>query len=262
VIPLRLLGGSTTTTAAHRTTATAGLEVTAGTLATHAATATRSTAARESTSPVELARVLTAFLDLDLDTVDRVGVSSDSSLESSGSLEIDESAVLRYVSWNVVWLDAFAYFAAADVKVLDLTVLGKGSLQSSVVNLAVDVLDVGALLVGVGSGSCILCTRLLLLVSSSCLPASGLTLASRWGLVTGGCCSLARGGGSSSGLRGSGGSGLGILRGLLGGGGVNDGSSDLVCGGCEAGPGSGSGRLRRTRGHGDRSGLLCRLCGR
>jgi hypothetical protein len=41
-----------------------------------------------------LARVLTAFLDLDLDAVDRVRVGSDGSLESSGCLEVDKSAVL------------------------------------------------------------------------------------------------------------------------------------------------------------------------
>jgi hypothetical protein len=94
-MPLRLLRGSTTTTAAHGTTAAAGLEVTAGSLASHATPATRSTTTRESSSPVELARVLTAFLDLDLDAVDRMGVGSDGSLESSGRLEVDEGAVLR-----------------------------------------------------------------------------------------------------------------------------------------------------------------------
>jgi hypothetical protein len=116
-----------------------------------------------------LARVLTAFLDLDLDAVDRVRVGSDGSLESSGCLEVDKSAVL----------------ATADVKVLNLAVLSKSSLQGSVVNLTVDVLDVSALLVGVSGRSGILCTGLLLLVSSGCLPASGLALACRGGLVTG-----------------------------------------------------------------------------
>ena len=91
---LCFLRGSATTSATHGTTSTAWLEVTAGSLAAHTATAARSTTARESSSPVKLARVLTAFLDLDLDAVDRVRVGSDGSLESSGCLEVDKSAVL------------------------------------------------------------------------------------------------------------------------------------------------------------------------
>jgi hypothetical protein len=66
-------------------------------LATHSAPATRSTTTRES-APVELARVLAALLDLDFDAVDRVGVGSNGSLESSGRLEIDKGTVLENVS--------------------------------------------------------------------------------------------------------------------------------------------------------------------
>ena len=83
-------------------------------------------------------------------------------------------------------------------------------------------------------------------MASDRLPASGLTLACGWGLLTSGSWGL--GGSSSGGLGGS--SGLGLLGHLLSGGCGDDGSSDLVSRGSEAGPSARSGRLRGTGGHG------------
>jgi hypothetical protein len=102
------------------------------------------------------------------------------------------------------------YLGAADVHVFNLAKLGKSSFKCTLFDLAEDVLDVGALLVGINGG----CTSLLLLVPSDTLPAGGLTLACRWGLVACG----------GRGLRGSGGGcgrwcrgcSLGLSRGLLG----------------------------------------------
>lgn len=90
--PLRLL--SRTAAAAHRTTSATRLEVSTRRLAAHTATATRSTTTSKSPT-VELPRVLTAFLDLHLDAIDRVRVSSDSGLESGGCLEVNKGAVLN-----------------------------------------------------------------------------------------------------------------------------------------------------------------------
>jgi hypothetical protein len=71
------------------------------------------------------------------------------------------------------------HLGTADVKVLDLAELGKGILQSTVLDLAVNVLDVGALLIRVRSRSLGLATNLLLLATGCSLPSSSFALASR-----------------------------------------------------------------------------------
>ena len=82
---------SATTATAHWSAATApGREATTR-LTTDAATATRSSAARISKG---LLRADTALFDLELETVDGVGVVANSVLECGRGLEVDESTVL------------------------------------------------------------------------------------------------------------------------------------------------------------------------
>jgi hypothetical protein len=84
--------GSTST--AHITASTRR-EVATTAWSTWSAAATHAT-----TLEREVAGTETAFLDVDILTVDFVGVGSDSSLESSDGLEVDKGAVLQVVSLN------------------------------------------------------------------------------------------------------------------------------------------------------------------
>jgi len=152
-----------------------------------------------------------------------------------------------------------SYLASAEVHVLNVTELGESGLQSSLVYLAVDVLDVGALLVGVDWLGLVLDAGLLLLVASHTLP-------SRLTLAVGG--RLVASWGRRLGRRGSGGGrlcrrgGLGLSGHLLRGGCCDDGSGDLVGRRSEASPCSRGGGLGGTGRHGDRGGLGGRWSGR
>jgi hypothetical protein len=84
------LGSSTTSATTHGATAATRLESAAG-LAADAATTTVGASARVET----LRWACAALLDLDLVTVDGVGVIGDGILISLGRLEIDESAALE-----------------------------------------------------------------------------------------------------------------------------------------------------------------------
>jgi hypothetical protein len=123
-----------------------------------------------------------------------VRVGGDGGLVGSGRLEVDESAVLytivSLIQGNLVDL---SYLAAADVEILDLAILGESSPQCAFLDLAVHILDVGALLVSINGRRLVLCARLLLLVAGCGLPARGLVLASGGRLVAGRSCSLGSG---------------------------------------------------------------------
>jgi hypothetical protein len=144
-------------------------------------------------------------------------------------------------------IKVFTYLSTADVEVLNLAELGQRSPQGTLLNLAVDVLNVGTLLVGIGGGSGVLGAGLLLLVAGGGLPPGSFALASGRGLVVSGRRRLGGRGGSR--LRGSG--GLGLRGSLLASGSGDNGCYNLVGGSRKAGPGTRNGGL----GHSDGSSL-------
>ena len=239
--------GRTAAAATGSATATTRLETTTRSLSTHTSTAARSTAA--TSEGRELLGARAALLDLELNSVDGVRVGGDSGLVGGRSLEVDKGAVLSSKLDGSFYLQiqGFIYLSAADVEVLNLAKLGQRSPQRTLLNLAVDVLDVGALLVGVGSGSGVLGAGLLLLVSGGGLPAGSFALASGRGLVASGRGRLGGGGGSGLG----GGGRLGLRWGLLTSGCGDNGRHHLVGGSRKAGPGARDGGL----GHSDGSSL-------
>lgn len=97
-----------------------------------------------------------------------MGVGGNGGLVAGGGLEVNESGVLHeQISVSpALYGGRDAYLAAAEVKVLDLAKLGESSPQRALLDLAVDILDVCALLVGLSSGRLVLCAGLLLLVAS------------------------------------------------------------------------------------------------
>jgi hypothetical protein len=72
------------------------------------------------------------------------------------------------------------HLGTTNVEILNLAELGQSSLQGTVFDLAVYILDVCALLVGISSGSLGLRAYLLLFAAGCSLPACGFALASRW----------------------------------------------------------------------------------
>jgi hypothetical protein len=169
--------GSSTTAATHGAAATAWLE-TATRLTADATTATVRSAAW-----VEwLLRAGAALLNLDLDAVDSMWIGVDGTLVAGGGLEINESAILwKQLAGTSECLNT-TYLGAADIEVFNLAKLRKYAPQSAFLHLAVDILDIGTLLLCIGR-SLVLDAGLLLLGTSG-LPARSIALAVGGGRLT------------------------------------------------------------------------------